>query len=267
MKRTDWIRALGSLAMAASSLGAAPPAFAASSDWKASAALDYESGDFGTGTRFDTLYVPVTLRRYWGDGYGSLTVPYLSQTSNGTVTNVGGTPAKVRKGRGEAETTTRSGLGDLIARGGYAVMTEDPQPFDLTAVGKVKIPTADKDEGLGTGEFDEGAGLEFGKSVAPGWTLLADVYYTFIGSPPGTKLDNQTAFDAGFARRLREDLTLTALFEGSNALVPGESAPADLRALLDYKLDARSRVLGGALVGLSDGSPDYGVTFGGSYRF
>ena len=163
-------------------------AAAEDTQWKAGAALDYESGDYGTGTRSSTLYVPFTLKRYWGDGYGSLTVPWESMTTNGTVTNVDGRPVKVRKGRGAPTTVTHSGLGDMIVRGGYAVMTEDPQPFDLSAVAKVKIPTASRDDGLGTGEFDEGVGLEFGKKVAEGWTALSDVYNTFIGSPPGTDL-------------------------------------------------------------------------------
>jgi hypothetical protein len=255
-------------AAAALALLAIPRARAAADqDWKASAALDYETGDYGTGTRSSTLYLPFTLKRYWGDGYGSLTVPWISETTNGTVTNVGGRPVKIRRGRGSPSTVTHSGLGDLLARGGYALLTEGSQPFDLTAVGKVKLPTASRDDGLGTGEFDEGAGLEFGKKVADEWTVLADLYYTVIGSPPGSDLKNETAFDLGFAHPLREDLTLTGLYEQSTALVSGESDPQDLRALLDYKVDGVTRLTGGLLVGLSSGSPDYGFTFGASRRF
>ncbi len=146
-------------------------------------------------------------------------------------------------------------------------MKEDPQPFDLSLIAKIKLPTADKDKGLGTGKFDEGLGLEFGRLIVPGWTLLADLYYTVIGDPPGTNLNNQLAADVGFSHPLQEDLTLTALLEGSNALVSGQPAPLDLRGILDYKLGEQSGISGGVLVGLSDGSADYGLSLGGSYRF
>lgn len=248
-------------------VAAARSAFAEDRDWKLSTSLNYETGDFGTGTRSSSVYVPFTLKRYWGDWNASLTLPYLSQTSNGQVTNVGGRPVKTGKGPGSTATTTHSGLGDAVLRGGYALMREDPQPFDLSLVGKIKLPTADKDKGLGTGKFDEGLGLEFGKRIVPDWTLLADLYYTIIGSPAGTDLRNQLAVDAGFSHPLGKELTLTVLFEGSNALVSGEPAPRDLRGILDYKLGEQTSVFGGVLAGLSDGSPDAGFSLGGSYRF
>lgn len=249
-------------------VGTARSAFADDLDWKLSASLDYESGKFGTGTRSSSVYIPVTLKRYLGDWSASLTLPYLSQSSNGQVTNVGGRPVKIRRAPSSTTaTTTQSGLGDVVVRGGYAFMQEDTQPCDLSLVGKIKLPTADKDKGLGTGKFDEGLGLEFGKRIVPSWTFLADLYYTIIGDPAGVDLNNQAAVDLGFSHPLGEDWTATVLFEGSNALVSGEPAPLDLRGTLDYKLGEQSRIFGGVLLGLSRGSPDYGFSLGGSYRF
>lgn len=241
--------------------------FANDLDWKLSSSLDYESGKFGTGTRSDSLYIPVTLKRYLGDWDASLTVPYLRESSNGQVTNLGGRPVRTGRGTGSTATTTHSGLGDVVVRGGYALMREDPQPFDLSLAAKIKLPTANKNKGLGTGKFDEGLGIEFGKRVVPGWTVLADLYYTFIGDPPGEDLNNQVAADIGFSHPLGKDWTSTVLFEGSNALVSGQPAPLDLRGILDYKLGEQGSLFGGGLVGLSNGSPDYGLSLGGSYRF
>jgi hypothetical protein len=265
MKQKPWARLAFTAVLCAA---AARSAFAADRDWKLSTSLNYDTGKYGTSVRSSSLYVPFTAKRYWGDWYASLTLPFISQTSDGQVTNVGGRPMRIRKTAASSRaTTTRSGVGDVVLRGGYAVMTEDPQPFDLTAVAKVKAPTADKNKGLGTGEFDEGAGLEFGKLVAPGWTVLADAYFTKIGDPPGLDLNNQLAVDAGFSRLLQKDLTLTVLLEASNALVSGQPAPRDLSANLDYRLDGGASVFGGLLVGLSDGSPAAGFSFGGSVRF
>lgn len=253
--------------LAAVLLCAAGSSRAGERDWRASSSLNYESGYYGTSTRFSSLYVPFTVKRFFGDAFASLTVPFVSQTSDGSVSNVGGRPVKTRRGGGSGETTTRSGLGDIVLRGGYALLEEDPHPLDLTAVVKVKAPTADRDKGLGTGEFDAGAGLEAAKLVAPGWWVLVDLYYTAIGDPPGTDLNNQIAGDAGFSRRFSKELTGTVLFEASNALVPDTPSPRNLRGILDARLDERSSVFASALAGLSDGSADYGFGFGGTYRF
>lgn len=235
--------------------------------WRMSSSLNMESGDYGSGTRTTSLYVPFTLKRYLGDAFVSLTVPFVSQTSDGRVSNVGGRPMRTGRSSSAAATSTQSGLGDIVARAGYDLMRDDPQPFDLTVVAKVKAPTASRDKGLGTGEFDAGGGLEFGKLVSSGWTVLAGAYFTAIGDPPGSDLNDQVALDLGVSRLLTADLTLTALLEGSNALVTGQPDPRDARATLEYRFDERSSAFAGAMAGLSEGSADYGVSLGGSIRF
>jgi hypothetical protein len=243
---------------------------ASASDWRVSTSLNYESGTYGTGTRSSSLYVPLTVKRYWGDWYASITLPYLRETSNGQVSNVGGRPVKTKRASApgtSSKSTTQSGIGDVVARAGYTITEQDPQGFDLDAVVKVKTPTASRSKGLGTGEFDLGAGLEFGILVAPGWTALADAYYTKIGDPPGTNLNNQLALDAGVSKDLSDAMTLTGLLEGSNALVSGEPAPLDVRATLDYKVNDQIGAFAGVMAGLSKGSSDYGMSLGGSLKF
>lgn len=236
-------------------------------DWKFSSSLNYESGTYGTGARSSFLYVPFTLKRAFGDAFASVTVPFVSQTTDGGVNNVGGRFVKTGRGRSTGRTTTQSGLGDVIGRGGYLVLKEESQAIDLTVVGKVKIPTAQRSKGLGTGEFDAGGGVEASKSVATGWVVLASLYYTAIGDPPGVDLNNQFAADAGVSYLFQPGLTGSVLIEGSNSIFPGAPAPVDARVLLDYKVDESVSVNGGVLLGLSDGASDYGFSLGGAVRF
>lgn len=264
LRKTGWF---GRLAFTLLFVSTARAAFAEDLGWKQSLSFDYESGTYGTSVRSSSLYVPATLRRDLGDWHASLTLPYLSQTSDGQVRNIGGRAGRVSRGAGPASAVTRSGLGDIVARGGYALLRDDARSCDLSVVGKLKAPTADKDKGLGTGEFDAGLGLEFGKLVVPGWTALADVEFTKMGDPPGTDLNDLVALDVGFSHLLRTDLALTVLLAGSNALVSGEPGSGALRAGLDYSLDGRWSVHGGGLIGLTNGSPDHGLSFGGAYRF
>ena len=243
-------------------------AAAGAAEWKFSTSVNYDTGDYGTSERTTSVYIPFTLKRDYGYADIAVTVPYLRQSSTGLVTRVGGGPVRASGRQATvAGGSSAAGLGDILVRGGYALKEEGPRSFDLSLAWSLKLPTANRNKGLGTGEMDEGLGLEFAKKVSPGWTLLADAYYTIIGDPVGADYDNQTAFDIGFYRPVARDLWLTALYETRSALVAGNADPRDVSCTLDYKSSDGNHYLGGLLLGLSDGSPDIGLTIGLSRRF
>jgi len=196
-----------------------------------------------------------------------VTVPYLRQSSTGQVTWVGGKPVRVDKAPRTATESSESGLGDIMLRGTYALLREGPGPFDLGLAGKIKLPTADEKKGLGTGELDAGAGLEFAKAINSGWTLLADAYYTLIGDPEGVDYNNQLALDLGFYKSLNQDLGLTVLFETQSAITDGGTDPRSLSGTLSYGASDGFQFSGGLTLGLSDGSPDAGISVGFSRKF
>ena len=241
---------------------------ASAADWKFSTSVNYDTGEYGTSERTDSVYIPLTLKRYYSSGDVSVTVPYLRQSSTGKILRVGGNPVRIR---GNAATlpagSSESGLGDIVTCGRYTVLEEGPRSFDLSLAGKLKLPTASAHKGLGTGEFDEGAGLEFAKKAAPGWTLLADGYYTIIGEPSGVSFRNQLSYDIGFYRPLEGNIGLTVLYETSSPIVSGNPRPRHLSGTLDYKSPDGNNYFCGLLLGLSDGSPDIGLSAGLSRRF
>ena len=243
----------------------APPARGA--DWKFSSSFNYDSGDYGTGTRTESVYIPFTIKRYYREGDLSVTVPFLRQSSTGQVTRVGGRPMLATGGKTGAAASSETGLGDIMVRGAYILRQDGPGSFDLAAAGRLKLPTADETRGLGTGELDEGVGFEFAKRVSPGLTLLADGYYTIIGDPEGVDFNNQLALDIGFSRPLNGKTALTVLYETRGALLDGNSDPRELSGTLEYKSADGNNYSGGLLLGLSDGSPELGLSFGLSRRF
>ncbi len=244
-------------------------ALAAETDWKLSAEVDYLTGTYGTDSRTDTVYVPVTLKRYFGMGDVALTLPYIYQRGSALVTNVGGMPVKIKQkpATGTVPVTANNGVGDLLLKGRFYLLEEDHAPFGLSLVGKVKFPTADRNKGLGTGEFDEGGGVEFSKALPHDWTLYTDVSYTFIGSPPGTSLKNQLAFDIGAAQRFTREVTGSFYYEESTPLVSGTPDQRDILATIEYKVSKAARLYAGATVGLSQSTADFGATAGVSIRF
>src|SRR2546428_5035918 len=132
-----------------------------------STSVDYSVGDYGTGKDTTLLYVPFTrgvrpFDRFWL----KVTVPYLYQTSQNVVLTGGGVAVK-GKSNGKltrpATSTTESGPGDVLAKASLVLVEEKDFIPEITPYFKVKFPTADKDRGLGTGEFDETLGVDVSK--------------------------------------------------------------------------------------------------------
>jgi len=240
----------------------------AESDWKLSVSTTYETSKYGADTQTETVYLPVTLKRYFDMGDISLTIPYISQKSSGLVSVVDGTTFKIRKKTGPTVVTTNSGLGDIILKGSFYLLQEQQkQSFDLFLIGKIKFPTADENKSLGTGEYDETVGLEFGKLILPEWSVFVDAYYTFIGSPSGTILENRFSFDVGLADQLTQLLTASIFYEESTPLINGDPNLKNIMVNLEYEVTRGMRVFAGGSVGLTDSSPDYGITAGASIKF
>lgn len=145
-----------------------------SPQWRVSATVNYSSGSYGTDSKTNIVYAPMTIRRIFRDGDVSLTIPFISISGTGAVRVVGGVPVRTGsatgttaapagagggRGKGPGDSpltsaTTDSGLGDLILRGRYYVVEESSILPLVALTGKIKFPTADADRGLGTGEFD-----------------------------------------------------------------------------------------------------------------
>lgn len=250
----------------------------AENDWRVSLSGTYASGDYGTDDDSETTYVPLTVRRLFEKGDLALVIPYVRVSSEGTVTLVDGVPNRIRKGRGKGKETgepspepsvqtasskeTESGLGDILLKGRYYLLEESDLLPLVAVVGRIKFPTADEDKGLGTGEFDEGLGLEVSKYLSQNWVGFVDLGYAFIGSPSDLNLENQWYYDLGIGYYLSKDLFASAYYEEYSALVDGTPNARDLFFQLNY---AASPVMSfdlGLEIGLSDGAPDYGLTGG-----
>lgn len=235
---------------------------AAQSDWKASASINYETGTYGSASRTDTFYMPVTLKRYFSEGDLSVTVPYINQKNGAGVVTVDGSVFGVN---GSSSQSTASGVGDIVLKGSYYLLTESNKtPFDLNIVAKLKVPTGDDSKGLGTGEFDTGMGLEFAKALPNGFFGYFDLYYTFIGDPPGLELEDRFAFDVGFSKRIDPRWTVSAFYEESTPLLKPNSNLRDVLVNFEFKVDERTKLFFGGTVGLSETGPDYGLSVGAS---
>ena len=225
----------------------------------------YDQGDFGTSETTRAFFVPVTFR-YLGERFdvgATASVIYLDTESQVVV--VDGVPTPVERQR----RTDEAGFGDVILRGRYYAVDDRGVDSPIPGISpflKVKVPTADESKGLGTGEWDVGFGVELDKRFRE-FFLLGDVSYTFIGDPPGQNFRNRPAASFGIGRSFTPDFAVTALLDWRRALVKGRDDAVELVGLAQWRLSRTLTVTPNAFVGLTDGSPDFGVGVELSWRF
>jgi hypothetical protein len=239
--------------------------------WLLSTSVNYSVGDYGTGKDTTIVYVPFTLGvrpidRLWL----TLTIPFIHQdTQNVVITGAGVASRKNEKGKLAlpASSTTEEGLGDLLFKASYIVVEERGVIPEIAPYLKIKVPTADEDRGLGTGEFDETIGVDVSKRLVDGLFGYASLAYTFIGSPPGSDLHNSFGWSVGAAYTVIRPLSVFAFLDGATAIAPGQDDPLELRAGVEFKLTNVLKLTGAVTRGLSNGSPDWGLSAGLTARF
>ncbi len=236
-----------------------------------STSVDYSVGDYGTGKDTTLLYVPFTLGvrpfdRFWL----SVTVPYLYQTSQNVVLTGGGVAVR-GKSNGKltrsTTSTTESGLGDVLAKASLVLVEEKDFIPEITPYFKVKFPTADKDRGLGTGEFDETLGVDVSKLLIASLFGYLELAYTFIGEPSGTTLHNSFGWSVGAAYAIVQPFSVFAFLEGATAIAPGQDDPLGIRVGAEYRIIKALKLTGAVTRGLSNGSADWGVSGTLTLRF
>jgi hypothetical protein len=226
----------------------------------------YDQGDFGTSSTTRTLFVPVTFK-YLGERFDlGVTPSFVVVDTEGGVTIVEGAPT--RTGRGTRR-VVNAGFGDTLLKG-RLFLFDDPGPQSplpyFTPFFKVKFPTADEDRNLDTGKTDYGFGFEWDKQL---WRFLlfGDLSYTVIGSPAGQDLRNRPAASGGVGLMVTNALTVGAFIDWRRALVRGRDDPTELVGFLTYKITRTLSFSPNVFVGLTDGSPDFGIGFELAYRF
>jgi hypothetical protein len=234
-------------------------------DWKVSlsTSFNYLRGDYGTESDTTLIYVPFTVRVAPTERLIlGVTVPYIRLTAQNIVLTGGGVAV-----RGAGERQTEDGLGDVLLRGEYIVVEEKPSIPEIRGSIKIKAPTADEDKGLGTGEFDETLGLSLSKTFAQRLVTYLDLTYTFIGTPPGVDFDNTFGWSIGAAYLIARPVTVYGFLDGATAVSPGQDDPLEFRFGAEFRVTRAIRLTSTVTVGLTDGSPDYGLSGGLVFRY
>ncbi len=248
--------AAGALGMAACLVGTFPGALAAEAgEFGFSVGAEYSSGEYGGNRSVEDLYVPVT-GWYRRNGYAlRLTVPYLRvEAPEGTVIEgPGGQPVP-----GDGPTVTESGLGDVIlGASAYDAWTAMDGSLAVDLHGKVKLGTADEDNGLGTGETDFTLQADLLRFM-PGVTALASAGYVARGDPRAFDLDDGLIASLGALFDLPGNARLGAFLDYQEAAFRLNDDRLELVGALSWRA-GDWRTLCSVSAGLSDSAPDWSV--------
>ena len=288
------------ITIATLALLASPATSAAQNErWQFGSTPSFSTGDYGTGTRTDVLYTPVTARRLFKDGDLTFVFPFLCVWGDGSVTLVNGSATGVpvqqqridnsaATGRATSDRTGRAtsggntaasepartnreracGVGDVVVRGRYFVLDERSWMPTVAIRAHVKAPTASSERQLGTGRPDEGFGVEVSRTIGRGMLAMIDGGFTFLGKPAGVVYNDNWWYDIGIGRDFASDaVNLSVFFEEDRAIVPVYPNGRSVLAAVGVKGANGWRLQLSAEFGLSDGAPDRGATFGASRRF
>lgn len=199
----------------------------------------YKTGDFGTPTRADLLYLSTAFGYIAPAWDVSATAPYLVLSSGNA---------------------SESGIGDIILRVGRVLVPEGESGLSLDGALAVKVPTADEMKGLGTGETDYGSFLGLHQRLGR-FKVSFNGGYIKVGDPPRVNYNDIYLYAVGISR-IFGNTDLYTSFEGRRAVVPGTKNPQEINVGFFHVLNADYAIKGTAFSGLNDGGPDFGISLG-----
>lgn len=225
------------------------------SSFSLSAGVEFTSGEYGGTEDIEDLYVPITGTIYLDNVAISLTVPYLSfrAPSGTTVTDPGGMPVP-----GSGQTIKESGLGDVVAGVTiYDVFLSDDRSVALDLVGRVKLGTADRDKGLGTGEQDFLLRADLYKFFDR-FTLIGSGGYKLRGDPSDVDLENGFLASIGGSYELNGDSSVGLFYDYRESSLQDSDALSEVSLYSSHALGESWYLQLYVLAGFGDSSPDWG---------
>ena len=216
----------------------------------------FSRGDYGEDTNTDILYFPVSYSMNKGKWGAQLTVPHLQVEGIGNVlVNIGGVNRAIAGGQHERNT----GMGDSTLALTYQLDPfSDTSPFIDFRL-DVKIPTADREKGLGTGETDYSAQVDisqnYGNSV-----IFGTFGFTFRGKTDFyAGLENSAYVQLGVARPIAPQWNVGFFYDFRE---PASTFSPEIHELVPYfswQLSDSWSFTGLAVFGFTEASGDTAV--------
>lgn len=233
----------------------------------------FAEGDFGSGQQSRIGYLPLSLALEKGAWRGQITTSTLAVEGAGNIlVNLGGVSRPVAV----VASGWRRGAGDTLLELSYslpqttlAALSSDAfaARWGFSARLSTKLPTADVEAGLGTGELDQT--LQLDASVLVTNTLLfATLGYSRRGqSPLYPEIISSGFAQLGAAKRLTAAVSVGALYDYQQTASRDYSDSQELSVYGSWDLAANWSLTGLLAAGLNEAAADRAVYLQLAYRW
>jgi hypothetical protein len=238
-------------------LAAADPGVGEEFRFAFSTGFIYSSGNYGARESTDIYLVPFSARMSSGPLRLSVTLPYLRIDSPGIVIGGGDGPPIIIDPNAPSARTKREGFGDLSIGAAFTLPKDFLGPVDVDLSGRIKIPTSSTKKFLGTGKTDFAVATEFAYPIDT-WAPYIRLGYRFFGDLPNIDLNNGMAASVGTTKQLGRIVAIVS-YDYSRATTAAVEDAHELFGALSGPLTGSLNWTGYGIVGLSTGSPDFGL--------
>ncbi|MBT0666468.1 hypothetical protein KI809_19340 [Geobacter pelophilus] len=253
---------------------------------------EYASGEYETGSTTRSIYMPLIVTWFPTDRIDvGVEIPFVYQNNSNVTTDLyrnnqiaaaaktvarggpggsGGSTIQQQSGTGSGSSGSSdsavSGIGDIILRFGLIALFEERWLPQLRPSLFVKFPTANSSDGLGTGEFDAGAGIEASKWFGDTY-FLGEVLYIYQGKADGFGLKNYASYTLGAGYQLTAYFKPMLMLKGATAPSTYSDALLEVRERVLWSLSSTTSLDLYLSQGIADSSPDYGGGIAVVYSF
>lgn len=235
-----------------------------------STGYDYSSGKFNLPANTNISYIPYSLKYTEGNVSFRASSGYITFASpRNVVTAIDGAPlvTDVELTDDERRRNSRkSGFGDIYLSGTYSI--ENPYSNDLfiDLTGRVKIPTANENRGLGTGKVDYSVQVDVAYLYG-NFMPFGTLGYRFVGKTALYDLQNSFYASIGLAYYLTYDTSIGVSYDYRESATPGFNSPKEIFAYTDVQLNDHWGINLYGVVGLNNVTTDYGLGTQLRYKF
>lgn len=237
--------------------GASVEAFARDTQVQLDVGAYVSRGDYGNTEATKIAFLPLSLRVQLGRSYLKLNSGWAEINGPGNVDT-----------QEKSDSTRRTrGLGDTYLAAGHSWFTGATLPLDwLTGEVKLKFPTADASQGLGTGKFDYLLSVS-GYRPLGRLALHGTLMYRWRTSPINTALLNTGGVSLGVIYLVTARLSLGTQWEVHQSSTSSGARRNELMPYVSVRLAPDVSLMFYTQIGFADGSPDRALGTQVGYRF
>lgn len=224
----------------------------------------YSDGDYGEPIDTEILYFPISYAVNYGKFGFQLAVPHLKVTGAGNVlVNIGG----VNRAVAGTQRESSSGMGDTILSLTYQMDPITAAELFIDLRMDIKLPSADENKGLGTGETDYSVQLDVSRNVSNS-VIFATLGYSFRGESPIYQGLKDSAFaQIGVARPLSPGFNIGMFYDFREQASVFSPEVHDLVPYFSWQFSPNWTFTGMTSWGFTDASPEVTALGQLSYRW